>query len=46
MLFVLAANSVDLVIILVYILHEGITTGYDVTEESSKEKLFSIDGAS
>lgn len=44
--FVLGANSVNALILFVYIIYEGVTTGYDVTIEPNVERLSSIDGVS
>lgn len=44
--FVLAVNSVNAFILLVYIINEGATTGYDVTIEPNTERLSSVDGVS
>lgn len=44
--FVLAVNSVNGLILLVYIIYEGVTTGYDVTLEPNTERLSSTEGVS
>ena len=41
---VLGINSVNSVILLIYIIYEGLKTGYDVTIDPSTEQLSSIDG--
>ena len=46
MIFVLCVALVNAFVLLVYIIYEGVTTGYDVTVEVNVERLFSIDGVS
>ena len=41
---VLGINSVNSVVLLVYVIYEGVKTGYNVTIDPSTERLSSIDG--
>ena len=42
--FVLCASLLNIVILLAYIIYEGVTTGYDATVEVNVERPFSVDG--
>lgn len=44
MLLVFGASLVTGLILLVYIIYEGVTTGYDATVEINVERPFSVDG--